>query len=802
MLTPDDPAAALTFEAEEGVSTWSWDVASGVVSWSAGIDAIFGLPPGGFGGSYEAYLALVHPDDRAHFQALITRTLQSEDEYVMSHRVLWPDGSTHWIDGRGRLTRDAEGRPVRLYGVSWDSRARKSAEASIVHLRRVQAVAGAVSRELLRVRTEQDVFEQACRIAVDPGHFRFAWVGLVVEGESHLVPVARAGIDAGYLDEVDRERIAEDASPASRSVRTGERCVVSDIAREPALAPIREAARRRGYQACASFPLRRGGRVIGAFAIYAGEEGRFDAPQLDLLGTLADDIGFTLDAIEASERRRTAEEAMRRSEEQFRALFEQAADAIFIAEGDGTIVDGNRAACAMTGHGHDELCARAVGDLLTNPTPFPVQKAVEERQLRRKDGTLIDVEVSVSALAGGRVQAHVRDVTLRNRVQQQLILSDRLASLGLLAAGIAHEVNNPLAYLSLGLQRVERALARLQADSSPVLADVRAATADARDGAERVRGVVRALGAFGRDDGASVGVVDVHRVLDTAVRLAENRVRHRGTIVKDYRAARSVRGNELRLSQVFVNLLVNAADAQRDDAAETNEIHLRTIDDGDSVLIEVRDNGTGIPADILSRIFDPFFTTKGVGKGTGLGLAISHSIVSSYGGTISVESRVGGGSAFRVTLLAGEETVDQPAIGPQADVETRCARILVVDDEPLLARTVAALLSPNDVEIETTARAALERCELGDYDVILCDLMMPGMNGMDFHGELTRKRPELAHSVVFMTGGAFTPRAREFVAALPIPVLEKPFSEQQLHQAVRGVLASARRNRAPSSDEP
>jgi C4-dicarboxylate-specific signal transduction histidine kinase len=259
------------------------------------------------------------------------------------------------------------------------------------------------------------------------------------------------------------------------------------------------------------------------------------------------------------------------------------------------------------------------------------------------------VEVSATLLADGGVQAFVRDVEVRKHVQEQLVFADRLASLGRLAAGVAHEVNNPLTYLLLNLERLEKGLAR---PCTPQLAaELRVSAALARDGAERVRGIVRALGAFGREDDLFVGGVDLHHVVDAALRLSENRARHSGRIVKDYRATRHVRGSELRLTQVFVNLLANAADAMCGSALDRNTIEIRTYDDeGDGVVAEVTDNGSGIPPHLLGRIFDPFFTTKPVGEGTGLGLSICHSIVRSFGGSIGVTSKPGEGSTFRVIL--------------------------------------------------------------------------------------------------------------------------------------------------------
>jgi PAS domain S-box-containing protein len=772
-------------------STWSWNVATGEVTWSEGIEqALFGLPKGGFGGTFEAYLALVHPDDRSYFQALIARTLEGEDEYVMSHRVVWPDGSIRWIDGRGRLTRDREGRPLVLTGIAWTAATRRRADAKLTHLSRVRAVASAVSRELLRVDREDGVFEQACKIAVEHGHFRFAWVGILSRADARVRPVARAGTEDGYLEEI---AVTFDLTPQGRgpvgiSIREGRPVVMNDIAHDEGFAPWRAPALRRGYCGCAAFPLRRGGEVVGALVIYAEERNRFDADQIELLRGLADDIGFKLDALDADARRRSAEDAMRRSEERYRALVEQAADGIFLADGAGSLIEVNGAACALTGLSRAQLLGRDLGALFESTKPGeqalplgaePGTRFAGERRLRRRDGKPIDSEVTAIVLEDGRVQVYARDVTQRKIVQQQLILADRLTSLGRLAAGVAHEINNPLAYVALNLDLIER-----ESAASP---EVHSAAQNARDGAERVRDIVRALGAFSRQDEAAIGAVDLHRVLDSAIRLSENEVRQRSRILKEYRASHRVRGNELRLGQVFVNLVINASDALPDRSPDENEIQLRTFDDGDRVVVEVRDNGCGIAPEIIGRIFDPFFTTKPVGQGTGLGLSISHGIVTAFGGRIDVESQLGKGTAFRVSLIADALAGSESPPTPQR-TQAPPVRLLIVDDEVLLARTLAASLDRHEVTVTTRGREALLLARTRSFDCIVCDLTMPEISGMDLHAELAREGRGIERRIVFMTGGAFTSRAQAFAAEVSNEVLEKPFPVARLESAIARVL--------------
>jgi signal transduction histidine kinase len=393
------------------------------------------------------------------------------------------------------------------------------------------------------------------------------------------------------------------------------------------------------------------------------------------------------------------------------------------------------------------------------------------------------------------------------RTREQLIVSDRMASVGTLAAGVVHEINNPLAALMANLEfatlDVSKLLQRLRGGGDdqgarfPVesiaaqLDHVDEALQDARQCADRVRQIIRDLKLFSRVDEEKVGAVDVRRVLESALRMVWNEVRHRARLVKDYREVPPVQGNEGRLGQVFLNLVVNAAQAIPEGNADGNEIRIIVQQDpAGQVVVEVRDTGAGIPESLVTRIFDPFYTTKPIGVGTGLGLAICHRIVTTLGGTIVVESEVGRGTTMRVTLPTSRDVADD-APGPAAPVvQERRASILVVDDEPLIATAIHRTLSPeHDVATVSHARDALARVQKGErFDVVLCDLMMPDMTGMDLYAELVRIAPDQAERVAFMTGGAFTSRARDFLDSVRNARIEKPFERGGLWALVHSLL--------------
>jgi CheY-like chemotaxis protein/anti-sigma regulatory factor (Ser/Thr protein kinase) len=270
--------------------------------------------------------------------------------------------------------------------------------------------------------------------------------------------------------------------------------------------------------------------------------------------------------------------------------------------------------------------------------------------------------------------------------------------------------------------------------------------------------------------------------------MAWNELRHRVRLVKTYGKVAPVEASESRLGQVFLNLVVNAAQAIPEGRIDANEIRIstRTGDDG-RVIVEIADTGPGIPPNVLKQLFTPFFTTKPVGVGTGLGLSICERIVTGFGGTIEVESELGKGTVFRVALLAARSTETQEAPEPtRSSSATRRGRILVVDDEPAIAKAVQRTLSrEHEVVVLESAVTALERIRAGErFDVILCDLMMPRMTGMDLHAALLQDEPSQSAAMIFLTGGAFTPHARKFLDEAPNLRMEKPFETMHLRAMV------------------
>ncbi|HKQ71752.1 MAG TPA: PAS domain S-box protein [Polyangiaceae bacterium] len=498
-----------------------------------------------------------------------------------------------------------------------------------------------------------------------------------------------------------------------------------------------------------------------------------------------------------------SEAEQRRSEANLRELIEHAPHAIVVHRL-GYIVYVNSRMVSLLGYAKPgDLVGRSIMNFFlpglgewassgSAPDRSVDGRPVDREVLLGQGGVRIDVELESSAIVfdGERATVlHLRDLTERERLERQLRMSDRLATVGRLAAGVGHEINNPLAYVMGNLEAMARKIDAL--GPSEEFEEIRLLLSDAQEGSERIRRIVRDLKVFSQRPTEERAAIDVRSVLDSCANMAKNEIRHRARLRKRYGETPLAYVDSSRLAQVFLNLLINAAQAIPEGSADQNEVTIETSFEGQEVVVCVRDTGVGIAPELRSRIFEPFFTTK-EGGGVGLGLSISHSLLRSMGGSISVESEVGRGTTFRVSLPIATEAnsanVDNlkrpPPVFPRR-------RILVIDDEPLVGQTLANLLADHEVTAVASGREALAHIEAGKhFEVVLCDLMMPERSGADFYERVRARWPALGQRIVFMTGGAFTPHAQEFLASVPNACVEKPFDIERLS----GIIDRAERD--------
>lgn len=520
------------------------------------------------------------------------------------------------------------------------------------------------------------------------------------------------------------------------------------------------------------------------------------------------------------------EEGVRDTLAWVRDVLEGTPDAFFTVDADWRVTYVNHQAAAISGRTPAQLFRR----VLWEACPELLGTRLE-RELRRvaTDGAATTFEVRISPgrwhevhawCANGNLSVFGTDITGKKGLEserdmllarehsgrleaealvqqrteelvaarEQLVRTEKLAMAGQLAAGVGHEINNPLSYVTGNLQFALEQLEHLaqHPGDAEALSEALDALREAREGAERIRVTVRDLQTFARADEPHLSPVDVHAALEFGLSMAMPHLRYRAQVERHYATVPTVMAHESRLGQVFLQLLVNAAHAIPEGDAGHHRVILTSRGEGAWVVVEVTDTGHGMSPEVLERVFEPFFTTRPVGTGTGLGLSTALGLVRSMRGELTATSTPGGGSTFRVRLPTTYEVAVPP--GPEAECDGERKRVLVVDDEPQVASVLRRVLGgQHEVVLVHSGREALDLLEHDDaFDRIFCDLMMGDLTGMDVYAELARRQPELLSRLVFMTGGGFTERARAFLQTVPLPRIEKPFEPGTLRALVEG----------------
>ncbi len=596
--------------------------------------------------------------------------------------------------------------------------------------------------------------------------------GAILEANSEALRILGFSRDAAtsrVVKDWDAETLKEDGSPCPMGDYPVTKAIVTGKAQPPTVIGIR---RPDGHLYWAVFTA---------------------VPTFSPSGEVS---GAVVTFLDITERKRN-EEALTRSESLLRSVLESSPNAIATTDAEGRLLLLTKAP-SDTGTRVGKLAWEGLVEEDVPAALAAFQKAIREGthesyEARAKSGRRWRVDIAPRYEQGKIVGSTcvARDVTEMRELEARLAIADRMASIGTLVAGVAHEINNPLTYLLANLEWLKR-------DASGGATPRQLGYAvGALEGAERIRQVVSELRSFSRLGDGAKGPVELRPLLEGALRMAHNEIRHRAQVVTFYGATPRVSAPEGHLGQVFLNLLVNAAHAIQEGDTAHQTIHVTTgTDEKGNARVEVRDSGSGIDGKLLPRIFDPFVTTKPRGVGTGLGLYICKNVVTALGGELTVQSEVGRGSTFVVTLPpASAQTVARPhsaepaPAGPDAKLQ-----VLVVDDAPAIRRVVRAFLAEHAVEEASSGREAIDLLTAREFDLVLCDLVMNDLTGIDVYERLAQLRPGQESRLVFMTGGAFTERSQRFLDQTHNKVLMKPFSAGQLLAAANEAAARLRRN--------
>ena len=804
------------------MGVWNSEVRADRLVFDAQACRLLGLDFGRFSGTAEEFFNAVHPEDRSVLRVALA-VAQHGAPYEVEYRVVWPDGSIHQLGSRGRLQQDEAGRPVRVNGVIWDVTERKQAEDSLRRLNRELRILTKCNEALVRAEDEPSLLNDICRIVCDHAGYHMAWVGYAENNAAKTVrSAACAGDEHGYVEQLrvtwaDTER---GRGPSGTAIRSGKIVCIPDFVTDPATAPWHAGALQSGIRSSIGLPLKdENANTFGALTIYSTEPNAFIPDGTRLLEELADDLAFGIMALRARIERKRAEAALQESESRFRSLVELSPEGIFVQSG-GRFTYLNPAACRLFGVPRDEdllgrefmdRIAPDYRDLVRERIRFQLETGnpapLRELHFLRMDLSRILVETTAVPIRYQGQDAHLvfmHDISERKqaaaereRLQAQLVQSQRMESVGRLAGGVAHDFNNLLtAIKGYG----EFVLGALTADD-PKWADV----TEILGAADRAAALTRQLLAFSRRQILSPEVVDINGIVDGIAKLL------RRLIGEDVRLAINLapvaclaKVDSGQIEQVVMNLAINARDAMPDGGVITLETGIAALDDefflehpdlqrGPLVCLSVRDTGCGMTEEVKRHIFEPFYTTKQEGKGTGLGLSMVFGIIKQSGGEIEVESAPGGGSTFRVYFpqirtetMAQAEGKDRNMGSPVRGRET----VLLVEDEDILLRLGARGLAANGYTVLTAASggealAVLER-HGKPVDLLITDVVMPVMNGHELAKEVERRK--MARRTLYMSGYTDSAIVRHGVLEPGVAFLYKPFSPQLLLGKIREVL--------------
>jgi two-component system NtrC family sensor kinase len=599
---------------------------------------------------------------------------------------------------------------------------------------------------------------------------------------------------SGSLAPLGGTRLASADPALDRVLRMGETWSVADVDDHPGeVGDEWRSTLERPLHGLAIIPVQRRGERIGAVALATEAAHAFSLLELERVEAMADLLSVALANAELFE-------TMRQAEWRFRTLFRAAPDAVLtVLQASGRVREANDAVRAVFGLDPHQVIGRTLLELVVAEDRPILEGALAKAYAGVQTRVEVHVESAggasrIVALAASRLPEADppsallvgRDMTHEREMRVRLMESDRLAAVGELVAGVAHEVNNPLSSISAFAQLLLRdgTLSPTQRESIDV---IRAETM-------RASQVVKDLLAFARRSEPQRVPIDLNGVVARTLRMRQYQFAEASVRVEQVLAPElpSVLGDARQLQQVCLNLVTNAVQAMAGHGG--GMLVVRTVATEQSVVLEIADTGPGISASARAHIFEPFFTTKSEGEGTGLGLSVSYGIVSAHGGTIEVAATGPDGTTFRVTLPAASA---EPASERSTPTEPMIAalrsplagiRLLFVDDEPALRHGMEAFGRMRGFTVVTAADGieGLAHTRVIGVDAVVCDLRMPGMDGYAFHEQLRVERPGLAARTVFITGDVVMTGARGGVSRQP--VLTKPFSFDRIEEALVAVM--------------
>jgi two-component system, cell cycle sensor histidine kinase and response regulator CckA len=707
---------------------------------------------------------------------------------------------------------------------------RKGAEAALLKANSAYRALAACTSAVARASEEAELLRRVVQVVQEDCGYRMAWIGIAEHDEARTVrPVAQAGFDDGYLQQAgvtwhDTER---GRGPTGTAIRTGEPCINPDMRTNPAVSPWRDAAQARGYISNAAFPLRAGGRVLGALTVYATRANAFSREEVHLLQEIADNLAFGLVSLKARRDHDDADRALRESLERTRDAHQRLKFHVsrmplaYIAwDTEFRVTEWNPAAEHIFGWSAAEAIGRHAFELMAPADVRPhvnglwtnllegdeTSHSINENThkdgrrlwcewfnapLRSDSGQVVGV-LSMGYDISERKQAEAE----RAQLEAQLRQSQKMEAVGRLAGGVAHDFNNLLTailgYAEMGMEQCEA--------GSPLRSELE----EISKAGKRAAGLTRQLLAFSRKQVIAPVVLDLNELMMQSRKMLERLISEDVELVFLPKPAVSrIKADPGQIEQIIVNLAANARDAMPGGGTLTFETANVTLTEeyarahseaqpGQWVMLAASDNGQGMTETVRQHLFEPFFTTKEMGKGTGLGLATVYGIVKQNGGFINVYSELGVGTTFKIFFPPVEDAPVHAARAEPAALPPGRATVLLVEDDDGVRELARTALAARGYRV-LSARNPAEAIDIFEADhlaieLLISDVIMPKMNGRQLYERLRATKPQL--KALFMSGYTENVIAQHGILDAGINFLQKPYGIDQLSRKVHDVLTA------------
>jgi two-component system cell cycle sensor histidine kinase/response regulator CckA len=735
----------------------------------------------------------------ANAEALLRRLRQGLIDHLVIetvHRTSW--GSLRPVELR--FVYAAEPSP-RYFVLVFDTLERSEPNELVVRRERLRDALAEILRVLNRIEDRDELYREACRIAVDRGGFRMAWIGIVDQATGEVESVASAGDSEGYVDRLHLNVRHDPRGPGMTvtAIVTKQPVAIADPRVDPMFTTLKREVQERGFQSAVSLPLIVEGRSIGALTVYGGVVNTFGAIEVELLQHLADDISFKLEVIAREERRRAAEA----ERDRLAAVVEQAGELVIITDRDRRIVYTNPAFTQIMGFASEEVQGRRTeflaGSSQSSEVGRQIAGAIREggswdgvTRSRRKDGRDTDLQMSISPRLddSGTIVGSIiigRDVSREKSLEAQLMQAQKMEAVGRLAGGIAHDFNNLLTAISGYAEILKMELGPDDSRTEDVAEIQRAAV--------RATQLTRQLLAFGRRQVLMPRPLDPREVVIDIVPMLRRLIgEDLELVVEIVSGLGPIMADPNQLDQVLVNLALNGRDAMPSGGRLTIEGHEVDVDEafasthlwahvGSYVVLSVRDTGEGMTEEVRRQVFEPFFTTKGPGKGTGLGLATVLGIVEQSNGYVEVDSEPGRGSTFHIYLpKVAPAPIERPEETAPTISSPGSGSLLVLEDEaPVRSLACRILRDAGYVVLEAATgeeALAIEATNSGRIDLLFTDVVLPDMNGHQVAEVLRYRRPEMA--VLYASGYDHDMVAGQGNLGVGVGYMSKPYSREEL----------------------